>query len=62
MTQLLRPWTDAQERFMKLNAGKIAAKAIAKRLNRTEGAVRQKALHLGVSLAKAARRRRQRGH
>lgn len=60
MTQMMRPWSDAQERFMKLNAGKVAARTMAARFNRSEGAVRQKAQNLGLSLARAKRRARRR--
>ncbi len=54
----LRPWTDAQERFMRLNAGKVPLSTMANRFKRTEAAIRQKAHHLGLSLARSRRKRR----
>lgn len=54
----IKHWTDAQERFMRLNAGTIAVRTLAARFKRTEAAIRQKAHHLGVSLAREKRRRR----
>lgn len=45
-----RPWTADNESFLKKSAGKTSAYAIAKRLNRTEGATRQKAFSMGLSL------------
>lgn len=54
----IRPWTDAQERFMRTNAGKVPVSTMTNRFKRTEAAIRQKAHHLGVSLARENRRRR----
>ena len=46
-----RAWTSVQVRELKsLAKKKVPAKRIAKTLKRTEGATRQKALTLGVSL------------
>jgi hypothetical protein len=46
-----RSWTTADVRTLKtLARKKIGAGKIAKKLKRTEGATRQKALSLGVSL------------
>jgi hypothetical protein len=46
-----RAWTAVQVRDLKsLAKKKVPAKRIAKTLKRTEGATRQKALTLGVSL------------
>ena len=46
----LIPWTAADVRAMRTLAGKVRAKAIARTLKRTESAVWQKALALGISL------------
>jgi len=46
-----RPWTSVQVRELKALAHKkTPAARIAKRLKRTEGATRQKAKHIGLSL------------
>jgi hypothetical protein len=46
-----RPWTPIQVRELKsLAKKKVPAKRIAKTLKRTEGAIRQKALTIGLSL------------
>ena len=44
------PWTAADVKAIRSLAGKQSAKAIGRGLKRTEGAVRQKALVLGISL------------
>jgi hypothetical protein len=44
------PWAPADVRTIRSLAGKQGAKAIGRKLNRTEGAIRQKALALGISL------------
>ena len=49
--RVARPWTSVQVRDLKsLAKKKVPAKRIAKTLKRTEGATRQKAFTLGVSL------------
>jgi hypothetical protein len=57
-----RAWSKADERTFKAMAkSRIRASEIARKFKRTEGAIRQKALHLGVSLdsrSKKARKRR----
>ena len=45
-----RPWSSDDVKMMKSMARKEPASAIAKALKRTEGATRQKATALGVSL------------
>jgi hypothetical protein len=45
-----RPWTSDDVKTLKSMARKEPASAIAKSLKRTEGATRQKATALGVSL------------
>jgi hypothetical protein len=46
-----RAWTNEDVREFKAMArAKTPAAKIARRFKRTEGAIRQKALHLGVSL------------
>lgn len=45
-----RPWTEAQLNYLKKGAGKTSAYTMAKRLDRPEGAVRQKAFSIGLSL------------
>jgi hypothetical protein len=46
-----RAWSAADVReFKQLARKKTPAPKIARRFKRTEGAIRQKALHLGVSL------------
>ena len=44
------PWTAADVKTIRSLAGRQSAKAIGRGLKRTEGAVRQKALVLGISL------------
>jgi hypothetical protein len=44
------PWTAADIKTIRGLAGKQGAKAIGRKLKRTEGAIRQKALVLGLSL------------
>lgn len=46
----IRPWTTANVRYLRKNAGHKKAKTIAGYLRRSEGAVRQKARGLGISL------------
>jgi hypothetical protein len=46
----LRPWSPTDLKMLKSHAGKQPAGKIAKQLKRTEGAVRQKAMALGISL------------
>ncbi len=49
--QLKRTWTPAQVRTLRaLARRRVRASRIARTLNRTEGATRQKAFSLGVSL------------
>jgi hypothetical protein len=46
-----RPWTKEDIRELKsLAKSKVPAGKIARKFKRTEGALRQKALHLGISL------------
>lgn len=45
-----KPWTKDNIRFLKLNAGSKKARTIGRYLRRTEGAVRQKARELRISL------------
>ena len=46
-----RPWSKEDVRELKaLAKAKTPAAKIARRFKRTEGALRQKALHLGISL------------
>jgi hypothetical protein len=46
-----RAWTAQDERELKKHSkNKTPVKAISKTLKRTPGALRQKALHLGISL------------
>jgi hypothetical protein len=53
-----REWSkDDVREFKSLARAKTPAKKIASRFKRTEGAIRQKALHLGVSLNSRAKRR-----
>lgn len=51
-----RPWTKDDVRVLKGMARKEAASKIAKSLKRTEGATRQKATALGISLNTARKR------
>jgi hypothetical protein len=53
-----RPWLVGDIRQLKTMAKKTTARTIGRALRRTEGAVRQKALSLGVSLDTRRRRRR----
>ena len=46
----INPWTAADLKSLRKQAGRTSAAKIAKALKRTEGAVRQKAGSLGVSL------------
>ena len=46
----INPWTAADLKSLRKQAGRASAAKIAKALKRTEGAVRQKAGSLGVSL------------
>jgi hypothetical protein len=46
-----RPWTSVQLRDLKsLARKKVPARSIARRLKRSEGATRQKAFSIGLSL------------
>lgn len=49
-TRRVKPWTAADLKLLKSSARQQSARKIAKQLKRTEGAVRQKAGALGVSL------------
>lgn len=54
-----RAWSDEDVRELKrLAKAKVPAREIARKFRRTEGALRQKALHLGVSLDSRTKRRR----
>jgi hypothetical protein len=54
-----RAWSDKDVRELKrLAKAKMPAGEIARKFKRTEGALRQKALHLGVSLNSRSKRRR----
>jgi hypothetical protein len=46
----VKSWTPADLKLMRSLAGKASAATIAKRLKRTPGAVRQKALTMRLSL------------
>ena len=46
----INPWTSADLKSLRKEAGRTSAPKIAKALKRSEGAVRQKAGSLGVSL------------
>ena len=46
----INPWTAADLKSLRKQAGRASAAKIAKALKRTEGAVRQKAGSLGLSL------------
>jgi hypothetical protein len=51
-----RPWLKTDERkFEKLARAKVPASQIARTFKRTVGALRQKALQLGISLNSRAR-------
>jgi hypothetical protein len=51
-----REWTKTDVRELKALARKMPAKQIARKLRRSEGAVRQKAFVLGTSLGTRKRR------
>ena len=54
-----RAWSIADVRELKrLAKARTPAAQIARRFKRTEGALRQKALHLGISLDSRSKRRR----
>jgi hypothetical protein len=54
-----RAWSNEDVReFKSLARAKTPAKKIASRFKRTEGAIRQKALHLGVSLNSRGKKRK----
>ena len=53
-----REWTKTDIRELKSLARKVPARQIARRLRRSEGAVRQKAFTLGTSLGTQRRRAR----
>jgi hypothetical protein len=53
-----REWTASDVRQLKSLAKKVPARQIARKLRRSEGAVRQKAFVLGTSLGTKRRRRR----
>jgi len=53
-----REWTKSDIRELKSMAKTVPARQIARRLRRSEGAVRQKALALRTSLSGGRRRRR----
>lgn len=56
-----RAWSDADVRELKqLAKAKVPAGQIARKFKRTEGALRQKALHLGISLNSRDKGRRSR--
>lgn len=57
-----RAWSPADVReFKSMAKARTPASEIARRFRRTEGAIRQKALHLGVSLnSRGAGKRRKR--
>jgi hypothetical protein len=46
-----REWSRQEVRELKSHARKVSAQKIARALRRTEGAVRQKAFSMGLSLA-----------
>jgi len=53
-----REWTRSHVRDLKSMAKKVPARQIARKLRRSEGAVRQKAFVLGTSLGQRHRRRK----
>ena len=53
-----REWTKTDIRELKSLARKVPARQIARKLQRSEGAVRQKAFTLGTSLGTQRRRAR----
>jgi hypothetical protein len=52
-----REWTKSDIRELKSLAKKVPARQVARKLRRSEGAVRQKAFVLGTSLRTQRRRR-----
>jgi hypothetical protein len=52
-----RPWSKEDVRLLKSVARKEPASKIAKALKRTEGATRQKAMNIGVSLSMTRKKR-----
>jgi len=46
----INPWTAADLKSLRKEAGRTSATKIAKSLKRSEGAIRQKAGSLGISL------------
>jgi hypothetical protein len=46
----INPWTAADLKLLRKQAGRTSAAKVAKALKRSEGAVRQKAGSLGLSL------------
>lgn len=48
--RILNPWTATDLRTLRKQAGRTPVKKLARELKRTEGALRQKASSLGVSL------------
>ena len=50
MSKKRRTWSPVETLFMKSRAGRTRVRTIAKRLRRSEGAVRQKAFSMGLSL------------
>jgi hypothetical protein len=58
-TTKLRPWTKEDIRTLKtLAREKVKTSVIARRLKRSVGATRQKAMHLGVTLGTRRKKRR----
>ncbi len=58
-TKKLRPWTKEDVRTLKaLAREKVKTTVIARKLRRTVGATRQKAMHLGVTLGTRRKKRR----
>jgi hypothetical protein len=53
-SEMKRPWTKTELRELKKMARKMPAGKIAKMLKRSEGATRQKAFAIGLSLSRAA--------
>jgi hypothetical protein len=56
-TPARRPWSKDDFRLLKSMARKEPLTKIAKALKRTEGATRQKATNIGISLRMTARKR-----
>lgn len=48
--QTRNPWTPADLKALRKQAGRTTVRKIARELRRTEGALRQKASSLGISL------------